>query len=438
MKTVKIRDKLKIVSTLSQKGLVNVMGSSILNKVISLLSSVLIVRILSKVEYGSYSWAYNIVSIFILFNGLGIQYGIVQFCSEIIESTLKKEYYKVGLIYGSVIGIIISATLLVYSIFGNLSLPDGRGILISLSFIPLCDFLYNYSLHVLRSNLQNKEYSRATNINSILHSVLMIGGALICGIRGYLLGFYLSYIGVFGYLFFTNRKKIIKVLSTPLKKISEYKEIYKYSLICMCNVAISQLLYILDVFLIGIYISDPNIIASYKASTTIPTAMQFVTSSIILVVYPYFARNKDNIVWVKQNTERLLIGLAFINIPIGVALFAGAGIIVNILYGNQYMDAVPIFRVLAISYIIITMIRIPCGNILAMLRKVKVNLITTIICGSANIVLDIILINKLGSIGAAYATVCVVVLDSIISGTYLFWYLNIKKGLKTRDEEDGM
>ena len=244
----KYSKKFILLSSLFQKGLLNIMGASVINKIIALLSNIFIVRILSKVEYGRYGWAYNIVSFFLLFNGLGIQYGILQFCSENIGVLLKKEYYKFGFLYGIAVGILLSVGLLVYSLFGTVSLPEGRKILIILSFIPIFDFLYNYILIVLRSNLQNKEYSIVTNINSIFHFIFMLGGAFFIGIKGYIIGLYLSYIIVFMYVLLINKNKIYNILITPIQKISYYTHILKYSLICACNVAISQLLYILDVF----------------------------------------------------------------------------------------------------------------------------------------------------------------------------------------------
>ncbi|MEG2342521.1 MAG: polysaccharide biosynthesis C-terminal domain-containing protein, partial [Bacilli bacterium] len=63
-------------------------------------------------------------------------------------------------------------------------------------------------------------------------------------------------------------------------------------------------------------------------------------------------------------------------------------------------------------------------NILAMVHKVNVNLLISIITGISNIVLDVYLIQVWGSIGAAFATMFVVLLSSGLSAMYLFKYLN--------------
>ena len=84
------------------------------------------------------------------------------------------------------------------------------------------------------------------------------------------------------------------------------------------------------------------------------------------------------------------------------------------------------FRSLSLSYIISATLRIPAGNILSMIRMVKVNLWISIISGISNIILNIVLIKLWGSVGAAIATVLVVIISSVIEVTYLSIYL-IKK-----------
>ena len=83
-----------------------VLIASGINKLISLLLSIVIVRILSKEEYGLFSFAFNKVSIIMVFSGFGITSGILQFCSESISLEKKKQYYKFGLVFGVIANLI--------------------------------------------------------------------------------------------------------------------------------------------------------------------------------------------------------------------------------------------------------------------------------------------------------------------------------------------
>ena len=70
------------IKVLLRTGFFHIFGSSVINKIIGFLSSVVLVRILTKPEYGTFTYAWNIYSIVILFNGMGIEYGTLQLSSE--------------------------------------------------------------------------------------------------------------------------------------------------------------------------------------------------------------------------------------------------------------------------------------------------------------------------------------------------------------------
>ena len=61
----KILNKLKIVY---KDGLAHIFSTTVLNKVIGMLTSIVIIRIFTKEEYGNFSYAYNIVATLISFS----------------------------------------------------------------------------------------------------------------------------------------------------------------------------------------------------------------------------------------------------------------------------------------------------------------------------------------------------------------------------------
>ena len=96
-----------------------------------------------------------------------------------------------------------------------------------------------------------------------------------------------------------------------------------------------------------------------------------------------------------------------------------APLIVRILYGTQYLDSVPVFRVLALSYFFSGTFRTISGNLLVTQRKLRFNLFVAVISSAVNIVADYYFIQWWGSMGAAYATVLVIMITSIMSTAYL-------------------
>ena len=141
--------------------------------------------------------------------------------------------------------------------------------------------------------------------------------------------------------------------------------------------------------------------------------------------YPYFAQNRDNKVWIKEKLSVLVKALAILNLIITVGGIIFAKPIFYILFGKKYLSAIPVFRVLMVGYFVSGTFRIPYGNVLASLGNAKANLINAIFSGVCNIILDIVLIIRFGSIGAAYATLIVFIISSVIY--YIFIRRHMKK-----------
>ena len=176
-----------------------------------------------------------------------------------------------------------------------------------------------------------------------------------------------------------------------------------------------------------VYIKDPQVIASYKAATLIPSALTFIPLGIITFIYPYFAENNFNYKWIKEKTLVLFKILGVVNGIISVTLILLAPWIIKLLWGVEYIDSLIPFRILAFNFFLSGTFRIPAGNILAMLKNVKINLIVSIAAGTTNIFLDILLIQKLGAEGAAIATVLVVMLSVVISMPVLLYKIKSLK-----------
>ena len=269
----------------------------------------------------------------------------------------------------------------------------------------------------LRINLKNKEMAKISNLNTFFNLIGMLLGSYVYGVIGLVVG---KYIGNLISIF--NCLKYLKIiyLNNVLKISQELKkEIIKFSIVAVFNNGISQLLYIIDIFLLGIIIPDKNIIASYKTATLIPFALNFIPLSIMTYLYPYIAKNIENKIILRKYLKQLLIYLGGINLIISIGLILFSHLIITIIFGKNYLDSKNVFIILSIGYFIAGTFRIPFGNMLAAMEKLKYNFYITLFSGGLNIMLDIIFIKKYGSIGAAIATVSIFIFSSILGGYFL-------------------
>lgn len=408
------------VKTLFKTGFFHIFGSSVINKIIAFMSSVVLVRILSKAEYGTFTYAWNIYSIVLIFNGMGIESGVLQLSSERSGDVgYANRASNFGTRFGLKFNLLLVVVLLGIGMFAPLKIDGGRRILCALSLLPVFQLMFNMTSSYLRSQKRNQEYAKLQVINTVLVFVISAVSAYVFREIGMVLGYYVAYIStvLVGFLAYH-----VRLIRKDIQGIGEdTKPLLKIAAITMVNNGLSQLMYLLDVFVLGIVDPQETILASYKVATMIPAALAFIPLSLITYLYPYFAEHKDDGKWCLTHYKQILVGLGSFNLLISVTLLVLAPFIIRILYGDQYLDAVPVFRILAANYFFSGTFRIFSGNLLVTQRKLKFNLFVAIISSLTNVVCDYFFIQWWGSIGAALATVMVVFVSSVMSTTYLIY-----------------
>lgn len=406
------------VKMLFKTGFYHIFGSSVINKIIAFMSNVVLVRILTKTEYGIFTYAWNIYSITLIFNGMGIESGVLQVSSEHSgDSEFGDRASNYGIRFGVKFDLILVAVILFIGLFAPLKIEASREILCMLCLLPMSQILFQMTTTYLRAQKRNQEFARLTVLNTALIFVVSVGCAFIFREKGLVLGYYAAYLGSFAVGMRVYQIRIFNN-STPLEG-EEKKDLLKIAAISMVNSGLSQLMYLLDVFVLGIVDPQETILASYKVATMIPSALAFIPLALVTYLYPYFAEHRGDGDWCLRRYKQILLGLGGLNLVVSVVLFVGAPLIIRLLFGEQYLDAIPVFRILSVNYFFSGTFRILSGNLLVTQRKLKFNLLVAIVSSLTNVVTDYFFIQWWGSIGAALATVLVVFVSSVLSTTYL-------------------
>lgn len=410
----------EVIKSALRKGLVQIFSASFINQVIGFVTVIILGNIISKVDYGYFADAKNNLDIALLVQGLGVTQGILQYSSVAKEQKEKYEFFSYGFKIGIVTNVAISIILMVYAMFTPYIMDNTRHYLIIMSWIPLTKIVYDTIQCYLRATLRNKEYSRLTVFNTVIYLLSTTILSYCMGAKGVIIGMYITYIVTAVLGVYIIREDIFHYKGRTITDIDAKKQFLKFSLITMLSNVMTQMLYLIDTKLIVIFAKDPEITASYSMATKIPFNLTFISIAIITFAYPYFAQNKDNKKWIKDKLSFLLKALGIINLVISIGGIIFANQIFNLLWPDgRYLSSVPSFRVLMFGYFIVATFRIPYGNIIAALGNAKANLINAIFSGVANVILDVVLILKYGSIGAAYATTAVYIISSVIHHIFI-------------------
>ena len=415
---------LEQVKKLKKHGLGDVFLSSVFCEMISFLISVFVVRILSKEDYGYYAIAYNIYGYISVFVGCGLSNGILQYCSESRAESEKSSIYDFCRKFGTVFNI---ALLLAMPLLSLILLGDAaRPYFVAMSGWPLVAYFSNYYLMRLRVKKDNRHFM----LSNVISATVFLGSSAILaevmGVMGYIIALYIKYAVSFvtSAYFLNKHHGQTKATERLTKKLKT--EIVKYSLICCLTNFASHILILADVTCVNLLVGEAAAVATYKTAAQIPTALMFIPSSIIVFVFPYLAQNNRNYLWLKRQSKNLLAGILGINTLISFAVFLLAPVIVRILWGTRYLDAVPVLRILTINFLVTGSFNMVFGNIMVAVKKVNVNLVKTVVCSCLNIALDIVLINCYGSVGAALATLTVSICSSTFSVIYYKMWIRKK------------
>ena len=120
----------------------------------------MIVRILNQTDYGIYAYTTNIISMFLLLDGLGTASAALQFASEKMNDLKKKNVYmKFGFEVGFLFDVFLALLILAFSFIHNFKIENANFILVLMSLQPLTNYILTTIQVYLRSSIENVKYS---------------------------------------------------------------------------------------------------------------------------------------------------------------------------------------------------------------------------------------------------------------------------------------
>lgn len=419
-----IKNLILKIEGLKKTGFFALVLSNFINKILAFCNGIILIRILSQKDYGIYSYYQNSLMFFLFMSGFGCVGGFLQFGSKKISITEEEKYFKFSIKYGIMADLLLALIIFLISFSNNFYLKGSINYLKYMSFIPFFTTIIDLIITRERVRLNNQRVAFLSNMRTILDVMFLLIGAYFYGIIGVIIGKYIGQILTILIAFKTYESTFKNWSEIEFLSFEKKQEIKKFSYVSVFNSVIAQLLYVIDIFLIGYLIKDEVLIANYKTATLIPFALNFLPQLISNYLYPYFSRNSDENIYIKSKYLQLLKYNSILNLLITLFLISFSSIIIRLCFGEKYLDIKNLFNLFAVGYFFAATLRIPGGYILSALGKLKYITYNSLICAIINIILDIILIKKYGTIGAAYVTVLIFIISGFLSNIFLWRVIN--------------
>ncbi len=405
-------------------GALHITLGTFLTKFVAFFGSIVVVRLLTKSEYGIMGYVDSIVGYASLFAGFGLFYALLRYV--VIAEDLKKKYayFAYVLKKSALRNIIIYAVVIAANFW--VPYPDNFSdarfwVPVASLLIPLTDFS-NALLHTIRAFFENKLYACASLLISVALISGRVAGAWKWGIGG-VFGFRVAITFLFsvgGYVWVKN-KFFPNTQKAPLSG-QEIREMNLYAIQYMITNGFWALFMMNDTFLIGLLLNDPMALADYKVACFFPGNISLFSTAIGLFVGPYFTKNEKNILWVRQRAKKVFLITLFVIGAVALGVFSLAAPLIRFVYGEQYLNTVGIMRWLLLASFFNSGVRYTFANILAAMGVIKYNMILSALGIVVQVILDIWLIPRLGVTGAAVSN-CVVYFFMSITICMIFYNL---------------
>ena len=415
------------IKIIYKKGLLHILTGSFLTKLVAFFGSVFLVRALSKQEFGILGYMENIYGYVLVLAGMGMSNAIIRYVVLGQTDAEKYGYYRYciqkSVLWNLILGLIAGVF---FAFYPHPGMYKPYLWLLDVMFLMLpFQYLTDNLLCTDQAMFANQRFARF----SLLLSASVIFGKALFGYLGGIVWAVIAQMCVYAVLavvmLISAHKKYFKGIVPAVLTRNEKRRVNKYALQYMITNGLWAVFMLNDTFLLGRF-SDPAVLAEYKVSYTIPGCVNLISTAIGIFVVPYFVRNEDNRGWV-QSKFKLIYGLnagAVGIICIGIAALAKP--IVWILYGEQYLNIVPIMRLLLLAAFFNCGMRYTCANLLAAMGQVKYNMIVSAIAIVLQVAINLAVIPRYGAMGVA-ATSCIIYLFMAIALLAVFLWRYFRK-----------
>ena len=398
------------IKAVFQKGLVHILTGSFMTKLVSMFGSIFLVRVLSKEEYGVLGYLDNIYGYILVLAGMGMANVILRYV--VLGKTPEKKYgyFRYALRSAWLWNIpLLGVAAVFFYFYPHKEEYHNYTWLLNIMFLMLP--LQNTTELLLcndRAMFANHRYAFFSLLLSASVIVAKVVAGSLAGIQAVVFSQLITYGILAVILFMFSHKRYYHGLQSELPNRQERSGINKYALQYMVTNGLWTVFMLNDTFLLGRF-CEPSVLADYRVAYTIPGCVNIISSAIGVFLAPYFVQNENNLPWVRRHFK-LAYGASAAAIGlVCVAIAVLAKPVVWFLYGEQYLNVVPIMRLLLMAAFLNCGLRYTTANLLAAMGQVKYNMGVSILGMALQVGINIFVVPRYGSMGIAL-TSCVVYL----------------------------
>lgn len=404
----------------------HILSASIIARVLSFLASWIALQLIPNKELGIVLFAYNIIVFIIPIGGFGLHQSLLRYGALLKTKSEKNSLFRYTFFKGVWVTFILIFIIILTSVFINFQFENTKYYLAFLSITLLPMYIFELIKIQFRLHHQNKLFAFTEIIFTAVLTVSVLVLSYYFKENGYAIALVLT--PIISISFFINKFKSDLFYKEKLGIIN--REFWKYGIFASLSNVVTQLLFVIDILLIGFLLNDAEMVTNYKYISLIPLSLLFLPRAFINTDFVAFTENIYNKNYIVRYIKSYL--LLFTILSIAFCLFFGffADFILN-LFDVSFIQFKTSFLILILGVSGILIFRGLFGNLLSSIGKAHVNFHITFLALIINVFSNYYLIPKYGIKGAAITSASLMWFTGIVS-VIVFWQLYNKRFLSKK------
>ena len=338
------------------------------SRLLSLLASWIALQFIDNTALGIVLFSYNIILFLLPISGLGLSQSLIRFSALSNDAEDRNSIFLYVLKYGLLSSIGMILLVIISSLFIPFDFKDGHFYMIFLSFLIIPNFLLEIIKAQLRLNHDNKNFA----YSDFLYSIIFVLSITV-------LTYYLKEIGYIIALLITpllTSLFFIKKLKVNAKKIKRIPELnfafWKYGFFASLSNVITQLLFVIDILLIGYLIKDPEMITNYRYISLIPFSLLFLPRVFINTDFVTFTEKIYDKNYILEYIKSYMLLFLIISVSLIIGSYFFGSLVLRLL-DDSFAIYGSIFFILMVGISGILIFRGLFGNLLSSIGKANIN-----------------------------------------------------------------
>ncbi|WP_397447332.1 polysaccharide biosynthesis C-terminal domain-containing protein [Polaribacter sp. R77954] len=401
-----------------------VFGATIFARLFSFIASLVALKLIDNTELGVVLFAYNIIVFLIPISGFGLHQSLIRYGALLKLKKEKNGLFIYVLKKGILASLIIITLIICASFFIKFKFEGTQLYVIVLSFIILPSFIFEVIRAQFRLQHNNKffAYTEFSNSTILLLSVFVL--SYFFKEIGYTIALLITPL-ITSFLFI---KKLNIDFSSQFKIPFKTTSFWKYGFFTSLSNVVTQLLFVIDILLIGYLQEDAEMITNYRYISLIPFSLLFLPRVFIATDFVAFTEKIYDKVYIYNYVKSYMLFFFLISILIILVSYFFSETILTIL-DDSFIPFADTFFILMLGIVGIYIFRGLYGNLLSSIGKAEINYYIASVALVLNLISNYYLIPKYGIKGAAITTSILMWFTGVISMIW-FWYLYKKMLLK--------